>query len=173
MVIGHTHAPLSHVTCVTTASGCQAPSPDLPVTHFFSGDHQRPGLHSPSLHSGKQGLAASRPCDSALCPAALQSCRRREFDTKSANISLHEAQFISCSRTSKRAKLGGLPNRLCSLCLMWSVSVIGCCPPIEPHVQSSGCEMKETVVGGGGGGEGWEAGGERRCQQFLRQWALG
>lgn len=91
MVLGHTHAPLAHVTCVTTVGGCQAPSLDLPVTHFFSGDHQRLGLHSPSLHSGRQGLAASRPCGSALCPAALQSCLRREFDTKSANISLHEA----------------------------------------------------------------------------------
>lgn len=32
---------------------------------------------------------------------------------------------------------------------VWSsVSVVGCHPPIEPHVQSSGCEMKEIVVGG-------------------------
>lgn len=32
---------------------------------------------------------------------------------------------------------------------VWSsVSVVGCHPPTEPHVQSSGCEMKEIVVGG-------------------------
>lgn len=97
--------------------GKRSPSPNLLVT-FSSGDHPRPGLHNSWLHSWRQGLAASSIWDSALCPAASQSCLQREFDTKSTNISLHKAHFISLSRTSKRAKLGGLPNRLYSLRLL-------------------------------------------------------
>jgi len=134
------------------------PSPDLMVTPSFSGDPQRPGLHNSSDPQWEACLSSEQ--DSGFC--FVSCCLRCEFDTKSINISLQKAYFLSLSRTSERAKLGGLPDRLSSLC--WCKGPWLPCPYWTPHPEL--WMQKEGECGGG-------SQREERCQLYPGQQALG
>lgn len=84
------------------------------------GRHRRWQTHcSSAQYFATWGFAASKTQGSALCPAAVElSARRNGYSLQTVHCKRHI--FISLSRTSERAKLGGLPDRLDSFRVMYS-----------------------------------------------------
>ena len=127
--------------------GNRPPSLCILVTSSFSGDHPRPGVGI--LHSTVGSRAWQRAGFGILL--CVQLLHRTVCNVNS----IQSPQTFHCIRSILSpfpepprepslvaCQTGSTPN-------VWSsVSIVDCHSPIEPHVQSSGCEIKETIVEG-------------------------